>query len=219
MRSLKMEHQDIWDNNQANKKEYCAHEVFMRLKKFSDFYDQLSFSVPDTPTMGIEFITNMDTFVYSSIHGTLESISLVLKNGRIGDAFALLRKYHDSVIINIYTNLYLEDNRNIENLVIVEISNWLKGVKPLPDYRRMSQYVRNSERLKPITDVLYSDDRYKKTRDRCNDNLHYNFFSNVEANDNQIHFINRENLLSLFKEDVTNIVVLHLSYLFFLHDH
>ena len=44
----------------------------------------------------------------------------------MNDAYTLLRKYYDAAIINIYTNLYLEDNFSIENFVVDKIENWLR---------------------------------------------------------------------------------------------
>ena len=59
--------------------------------------------------------------MFTSIRGTFESIRLILKNGMINDAYALLRKYFDSAVINIYTNLYLEDHLSIENFIVDKI--------------------------------------------------------------------------------------------------
>lgn len=209
----------ILDSTQTNKKEYAEHNVFDELERYIDFYDQFSFSIMHFVTMGTNSIINIDALIYSSIQGTLESVNHVLKNGRMGDAFALLRKYHDSVTINIYTNLYLEDNHSIESFTVQKITNWMEGKEQLPDYRQMSQYIRSSDRLKSITDLLDKDDSYKKTRDRCNDNLHYNFFNNFMINDNQVYLKNRISLLDAFEKDVRNIFVLHLSYMFYLKDY
>src|SRR5258705_747882 len=67
-------------------------------------------------------VLNIDTYVYSSIRGTLDSIKDILIKGRISDSYALLRKYHESVIINVYSNLYLEDNFSIENFVVEKLT-------------------------------------------------------------------------------------------------
>ena len=100
----------------------------------------LQFVSPGTKAIG-----NIDTYVYLSMHGTVESIKIVLLAGRINDAYALLRKYYDSVVINVYSNLYLKDNFSIENFVVEKINNWRQGKETLPDYRVMSQYIRASE--------------------------------------------------------------------------
>jgi hypothetical protein len=88
-------------------KEYIEHSVFEQLKYYSSFYDFLSFSIMGWSSMGTKAIINLDTYTYSSIKGTIDSITEILFKGRINDAYALLRKYYDSTIINIYTNLYL----------------------------------------------------------------------------------------------------------------
>ena len=65
-------------------KEYMEHEIFTTLKDFMEFYNALSFNVMGFITPGISLrIFNIDTYVYSSIEGTLDSINLVLEKGRI----------------------------------------------------------------------------------------------------------------------------------------
>ncbi len=205
--------------SRADNKEYAEHAIFDDIKNYVDFYELFSDSIMSFPTMGTKSIINIDTYVYSSIQGTLESIQHVLKNGRIGDAYALLRKYHDSVITNIYTNLYLEDNHSLENFIVQKITNWIQGTDKIPRYREIMQYVKESEKLKAITDLLYKDDRYKELKGRCEDHLHYNFFRNFMINDNQVYLKNRGASLNSLQNDVADIFVLHLSCIFYLKDH
>jgi len=153
------------------------------------------------------------------IQGTLESVSRVLHNGRISDSYALLRRYYDSAIINVYSNLYLKNNFSIEKFVVDQIDGWLKGKKQLPEYRVMSNYIRTSPHLTKINDLLFGGTTYKGIRDRCNDHTHYNFFHNVLSNDNQVYLKDRIETLDGFSEDLENTLILHLSYLFFLNDH
>jgi len=89
--------------NDSDSNGYRQHEVFNNLNNYSSFYDSLSFSIMGFVSLGTRAVINIDTYVYSSIQGTLESIKLILESGRIGDAYALLRKYHDSVTLNLYT--------------------------------------------------------------------------------------------------------------------
>jgi hypothetical protein len=168
---------------------------------------------------GTRAICNIDTYTYSSIQGTVESIRATLVTGRINDSYALLRKYYDSAIINVYSNLYLKDNFSIENFVVEKINNWLAGKETLPEYRIISQYIRASQTLKPINDLLYGDDRYNHIRKRCNDHTHYNFFHNVMLNDNEIYIENRDSWLDRLRDDVRDVFVLHLGYICFLNDH
>lgn len=83
-----------------------------------EFYRQLATSVFSFATMGTKAIYNIDTYVYSSMQGTLESMRAILLAGRINDAYALLRKYHDSAVINVYSNLYLHNNFSIEKFIV-----------------------------------------------------------------------------------------------------
>lgn len=69
------------------------------------FYESLAFIVMHWVPQGTSSFINIDTYAYSSIQGTLESIKMVLAKGRINDSFALLSKYYDVTIITLYSNL------------------------------------------------------------------------------------------------------------------
>lgn len=199
-------------------KQYLEHRVFGQLTEYADFYKSLSFSVMNWLSQGTRAIMNLDTYVYSSMQGTLESINDILHKGRINDSYALLRKYFDSTIINIYSNLYLEDNFSLENFFVTQIDNWRKGTERLPEYRIMSQYIQNSPKLKAITALLQQDRTYKNIRERCNDHTHYNYYHNLLLNDNEIYSPNRLDALDNFSADLEHIFIQHLSYLFYLKD-
>lgn len=136
-------------------REYVEHCIFSEMERYIDFYESFSMSVFNFSPIGTKAIFNFESYVYSSIQGTLESIRNVLKNGRINDAYALLRKYYDSTIINVYSRLYLQDHFNIENFIVEKINNWLKGKERLPEYRIMSEYIRSADKLTVINDLLY----------------------------------------------------------------
>ena len=169
--------------------------------------------------MGTRSICNVDSYVYSSVQGTLESIQDTLRKGRISDAYALLRRYYDSAIINVYSNLYLKNNFSIENLIVEQINNWLQGKEKLPEYRIMSSYIRSSDELAVINNLLYQDERYVQIRNRCNDYTHYNFFHNVLLNDGSVYIKDRLRILGIFAEDAKSIFILHLAYIFFFNPH
>lgn len=200
-------------------KQYKEHSIFTELRQYADFYKDLSQSIFSFCSMGTGAIANIDTYVYSSMQGTLESMQAVLEMGRINDAYALLRKFYDSAIINVYSNLYLEDHFSIENFIVEQIHNWIQSKEQLPDYRVMSSYIRNSDKLKPINDLLYADDRYKQLRNRCNDHTHYNFFKHLMLNDNEVYLKNRIQSLDILARDTKNIFILNLAYMFFLKYH
>jgi hypothetical protein len=200
-------------------KSYLEHKVFEQLNEYSEFYKSLSFSIFGFISTGTKSIYNIDSYLYSSIQGTLESIKDILIKGRINDSYSLLRKYYDSAVINVYSLLYLNDNISLENFIVEKIDNWLKGKEQLPEYRIMSSYIRSSNKLTKINDLLYKDDTYKKLRKRCNDHTHYNFYYNVLLNDNEIYLKNRIIVLDGFSNDLKNIFIMHLSYIFYLNEH
>lgn len=203
----------------VNDPKYQNHVVFKELEGYIVFYKRLSLSIHHWLTMGTRAIGCIDSYVFSSIQGTLDSIRTLLTNGRINDAYALLRKYYDSVIINIYSNLYLQDNFSLKNFVVEQIDNWLKGKAKLPEFRIMSQYIRESTKTAPITDLLFRDDHYKSLRNRCNDHTHYNFYRNVLLNDNEIVIPDRLQALDQISVDIRDILILHVAYIFFINDH
>lgn len=213
-----MEFSKIKPENRFGKK-YNEHLIFNQLKKYSDFYDSLSFSIMSFAPQGTKTFLNLDTYAYSSIKGTIDSIIEILKKGRINDAYALLRKFFDSTMINVYTNLFLQDHFNFDNFIVTQIENWRNGTETIPEYRVISKYIKESERLKPINKLQKKDDRYKIIRDRCNDHTHYNFFKHLLLNDNQIQNPDRVKYLDMFAKDIEAIFIQHFAYIFYMNDH
>lgn len=205
-------------------KEYQEHEIFNDLIVYAKFYSSLSDLNMSWITQGVNGLLNMDTYVFSSIDGTLESIFDILKRGRLNDAYALLRKYYDSAIINIYTNLYLGDNFSIDNFVVEKINNWVKGTESIPGFEKMSKYIIGSERVATITELIYTNGEFKGSpfeplRKRCNDHTHYLYYQTLLMNDNQVYLEDRLQVLSTLQNDLREVFILHLSYLFYLNDH
>ena len=204
---------------QINSEAYQSHGVFADLTRYISFYKSLTMSIFLFPTMGTKSIANIDSYTYSSMHGTLESIQTILLSGRINDAYCLLRKYYDSAVIDIYTKLNLAEHFSIQNFVVEEIQSWLTDKVQLPQYGMMLKYIANAQMAKPITSILSSDNRYKSIRDRSNAHTHYNFYQHVLLNDNKVSLPNRMRWLDTFKADAQDLLVIHLGYVFFLKDH
>ncbi|PKP17427.1 MAG: hypothetical protein CVU06_13175 [Bacteroidetes bacterium HGW-Bacteroidetes-22] len=200
-------------------KDYSEHQVFKQLDEYSNFYNFLSYSVMHWISQGTKAIVNLDTYTFSSIKGTINSIKDILITGRINDSYALLRKYYDSTFINIYSNLYLSDHFSIDNFIVTQIDNWRSGKATIPEYRVISKYIKDSSKLIPINQLLSKDDSYKRIRDRCNDHTHYNFYLNLMLNDNEIYFPNRIKYLDVFAKDLQALFIQHFAYLFYLNEH
>src|SRR5690606_24490798 len=100
--------------NPFDDKKYSEHHIFAQVETYSEFYKDFSFQIMSWMPNGTRSVINLDTYVYSSIQGTLESMCDTIIKGRLNDSYALLRKYYDSTVINIYSNLYLLDNFSID---------------------------------------------------------------------------------------------------------
>ena len=128
-----------------------------------------------------------------------------------------MRKYHDSAIINVYANLYLEDNFSLDNLVVQQIDDWVNGRQSLPRFSTMIDYIEESDRMKDIVELLNADETYRTIRKRCDDHMHYNFFAYVLLNDNEVH-VDRQQPLDLLAKDIEQIFIQHFTYLFSVKD-
>lgn len=199
-------------------KAYIEHPVFEQLSNYAEFYDKLSFSIMSFVSMGTQSIINIDTYTYTSMQGTLESIRDILIKGHVNDAYALLRKYYDAATINIYTSLYLADHFSIDHFVVEKIDNWVKGNEQLPNIRSMNSYIEKSEKVASIYKLIHKDKRYSELRERCNDHTHYNFYYNMVQNDNRVYLKIGVAVLNRFAKDLENILIFHLSYLFYMKD-
>lgn len=198
---------------------YINHKIFEELVYYAEFYESLSNSIMRFSTRGTTAIMNMDTYVFMSMRGTIESINLVLKNGNLNDGYALLRKYYDSVMINAYTNLYINQNIGKADFYITEINDWLHGKKPLPRMSKMAKYLNSAVSLSELNKLFDLDRRYESIRDRCNDNMHYNFFSLLLLNDGRVYVKERFQHLEQLRKDIRDIFILNIAYIFMINEH
>lgn len=194
---------------------YKSHVLFPQIRKYIEFYESLTSLIFGRLSLGV---SNMffDTYLIGSTQSTLESIEMLLKEKKINDAYALMRKYYDATNLSIYVHLYLEENFSLEKWKVREVDDWLKGKARLPDGDKIYYYLKKSERLKPIREILKKKN-YTKIRERCNDHMHYNYYFNVMLNNNSVN-LERMSHLDTFSADLHQIFVRHLSYLFLIKD-
>lgn len=219
-----MENYKIPENSLG--REYLEHQVFSDISDLMVLYYKLSES--SKPAVGLGFNIFLDEAFFDSIKDSLDSIQTILLKGRLNDAYALLRKYYDTAIINIYTDIYLYENFNlkffneniksIEELDVKKISDWIRQEKELPWYQNLSKYINDSETLKPISSLLKENDKegkYHEIRNRCNDQVHFNYYFTLLLNDDQINFKQRIEVLNQFHLDLIDIFILHFSFIIY----
>lgn len=205
--------------NSSLTKEYKEHLIFSELDKYINFYDSFSFSILKFLSVGTEAL-NYETYLISSLRSTLESIKKLLEFGTINDAYALTRKYYDSIVIHVYTSLYIEKHHSLENLIVEKINNWLKGKEKLPDYKTMNSFIRNSESLENINKLLFPNNnkKYTNIRQELNDHTHYNYFQYMMLNDYRVYNPKRINELSQLSIYLREIFIKHYVWMFSVKD-
>lgn len=209
-------------------KDYYNHKLFSFLDKIYEFYMALSDRASDY-TDG-SFITGRFAFngnVYSSIGGTVESIKVLSYCGRLNDVFALLRKLEDATLIDLYKNILLKKEE--ENLVTSDIP--IKEILDNSVIRTWTQathqLMRNGEldkiksKVKDVDaclgDLLHIEE--KPFRQDCNNNVHYNSWSNFILNVWELHRVNGQGIkaLDIIYEIISKIFAVHFSYTYIQH--
>ena len=76
---------------------YQNHPVFDEIKYMMNFYESVSDTCIGFIPQGAPGMMNYATYIYMSLEGTLDSMQLTLREGRITDAYTLVRKLFDDV--------------------------------------------------------------------------------------------------------------------------
>jgi hypothetical protein len=183
------------------------HKIFNELDYYIEFYDLFSFGVMSFLPPGVKSVFNIDTYIYSSMQMSIDSIKQILKFGRINDVYAIIRKYYDSVIINIYNTLFIKDHLEQYKIIVDKINNWYLGKEKLPPFREMNKYVQDSNHVIELNRIIDFDKRYVKIRENCNNQIHYNSFSTLLNNDARIHDDTRSNIFDQLSYDIKKNVI------------
>lgn len=198
--------------------ELRKHAYFELLDECIKFYDSLSNSSFSYMSIGTEMLFNLDSDIFLSISCSLKSIKRNLYDGRINDVYALIRKYYDVVIINIYEIVLLKTEFSSENLIVEKINKWLKGKEKLPKLKEMYKLIWKCKDLININKIIDKDNRYENIRKRCNDHMHYNYFYYMQLN-SEISIQNAKVYIDVINDDLLDLIILHFAYLFTLNGH
>lgn len=211
----------LYDNKVSKDKEYQSHEVFSLLDSLIEFYNAVYMLGPAFITQGIMAagILNVDNIVCGALAGSLNSVEVVLKEGRVNDAYALLRKYHDGIITVIYVNVYIAENYSIDNIVVKRIQDWVNNKQKLPSTEKMMKVIRRHKPLEDLEKLFDFDGLYHKIRRLTNGNTHYNKLYYLWLNNNMIYNPNRIKELNKIYSCILHMFIFHFSYMYSLNPH
>lgn len=196
---------------------YLKHKVFDDLKYMMEFYDSLSCSCFSFVASGTKGIVNYASNVYSSIEGTLDSITTLLTKGRINDAYTLIRKLFDDILLEIYMDVNLKDKFSLENYIVEEVNEWIQGKHRIPKTVKTLKYLETSERTRDLYPLFGWDTYLKKNRELLDDSVHSNRYHLMLLNCNRAYIANRERHLKNCEIVLNQLFLLHLSFIFHLN--
>lgn len=196
---------------------YLKHKVFDDLKYMMEFYDSLSCSCFSFVASGTKGIVNYASYVYSSIEDTLDSITTLLTKGRINDAYTLIRKLFDDIILEIYMDVTLKDKFSLENYIVEEVNEWIQGKHRIPKTVKILKYLGTSERTRDLYPLFGWDTYLKKNRELLDDSVHSNRYHLMLLNCNRAYIANRERHLKNCEIVLNQLFLLHLSFIFHLN--
>ena len=198
---------------------YLKHKVFDDLKYMMEFYDSLSCSCYSFVASGTKGIGNYASYVYSAIEGTLDSITTLLTKGRINDAYTLIRKLFDDILLEIYMDVNLKDKFSLENYIVEEVNEWIQGRQRIPRSDKIMKYLERSVRTKDLYPLFGWDTYLKKNRELLDDSVHSNRFHLMLLNCNKVYLDDRERHLKNCEIVLNQLFLLHLSFIFHLNPH
>lgn len=203
---------------------YKEHIVFEDLEIIGDTYNFLSEnSMSFVPSGMPDGWINYETYIFSSLKKTIESIHMLLNCAHINDAFALLRKYFDTVMIAVFFSAYTKDQikANQKNLfyTVEMLKNWLYGKSQTPTYGAIVKYLRRSSSFKDLMNMFeFREDKgFGKIRRILDDNMHINRYILLLNNDNEIYYPRRIRLLTTFQQCVDSIFSFHFASIVYLN--
>lgn len=199
---------------------YQNHPVFDEIKYMMNFYESVSDTCMRYIPQGVLGIMNYASYIYLALKGTLDSIQLTLREGRMTDAFTLLRKLFDDVLVEIYIDVTRKEKFDWENnFYVQDVEEWIRGKHRIPKLEKLLKILEKSPSTKDIYPFFGWDSYLKKYREYLDDSVHSNRFRGVLLNCNEVIVENRERELRNLSIVLKQIFLVHLAFIFHLNDH
>ena len=183
--------------------EYIGHPIFQELDTCISAFKTLSDLATRFLSATQPFVGSLDSYFFDSLEGTIESIKTVLLAGRFADAYALLRRFNETGLVQLNVAVKLEARRNSltaslsndvqidseeflwalkealeEGMSVKEIDKWVVGENPL------TTDAPSKSGSATILDVhpLFDRKTFTQILNRCNDHVHINFLRTLRSN-------------------------------------
>lgn len=196
---------------------YLKHKVFDDLKYMMEFYDSISMNCNNFVPTSTHSSINYVLYVYTSIEGTLDSIYTLLTKGRINDAYTLIRKLFDDILLEIYKDVTFKEKFSLDNFIVEEVNEWIQGKHRIPKTEKILKYLQQSEKTKDLYPLFGWDTYLKKNREMLDDSVHSNRFHLMLLNCNTVYIENRDRHLKNCEIVLNQLFLLHLSFIFHLN--
>lgn len=204
--------------------------IYKTIDEIKDFYNFLA-DYDDTVSVTVaKGPINFNHDIFWSLSNTLDSIKILLGFGRINDAFSLIRKYNDAIIIHIYALIVSEKEEQMffeENHLLYDniVNEWVNGNGHLiekDDYESKEKRFLSviQDRDATLSKLLFNKKtrkEYGTKRNVGNDNVHYNYWNSFRFNNDSIlDYPISLALLTEACETIRLLFVIHFAYLILL---
>ena len=207
-------------SSEIDRKTYQDHPVFEKIEHMMDYYEGLSETCFHFIPEGTLGAGNYASYVYLSLYSTLDSIRMLLKVGHINDAFVLIRKLFDTVLVEIYFDVVRKDKFDwIETFVVKDVDEWLKGKHRIPGTKKLLNILKNSPSTKDLYPFFGWDTYLRKNRELLDDSVHDNRYSGILLNCPSLIIDSREQQLKNASIILDQIMLVHASFIFYLNGH
>ena len=150
----------------------------------------------DSRVLSIHNIGNYAANIYMSICSTLKSIKMLLKEGHIMDAFVLIRKLFDTMLVEIYLNVVREDKFDwMESLVVKDVDEWLRTQHWIPRTDKILEVLKESKTTKDLYPWFGWDTYLKTNRSHLDNHVHASSYYSILLNCPELYLKDREKQL------------------------
>jgi len=197
---------------------YHTHHVFEEINYMMDYYENVSFSCFSFVPTGTNGIANYASYIYLSLKGTLDSIRLVMKAGQLSDAYVLIRKFFDDVLVDIYLDIVRKDKFDwMKSIIVKDVDEWLRGKHRIPGVKQILKVIKESPTSKDLYPFFGWDSYLKHNRTILDDNVHANRYASILLNCRDVEFGDRVKSLDGASIILKQVFTIHLAFIFYLN--